>query len=317
MYTLGSLKVRLVTYAGEGTTVLTTEVKLKLHWKDLQLSIITEDLNNGAGFTISIPPKWRSITGALTYHHNGQISILLGGDNHLVFPTEMERDSRGMALCQSILTRNFIMYGSLPTSTITWEEPIFSSATNTMFVKFLVVQDLQEHFLFTTSAEDFTNPSNRDKLLKITKEKGVQDIMANTTVNTTTNKTSVVCLYKENLSESRENYYGAIKRTTALHNRIFKQPEIAAEMDKYIQGQIDNGNYDGILNLEEERKFHQLHFVAYNFVVSNTSTSTKVRMTTDSSMRTETSLSLNDVTQPAPGDVSNLRGILTRSRCHP
>ena len=205
------------------------------------------------------------------------------------------------------------MYGSLPTSTITWEEPIFSSATNTMFVKFLVVQDLQEHFLFTTSAEDFTNPSNRDKLLKITKEKGVQDIMA----NTTTNKTSVVCLYKENLSEPRENYYEAFKRTTALHNRIFKQPEIAAEMDKYIQGQIDNGNYDGILNLEEERKFHQLHFVAYNFVVSNTSTSTKVRMTTDSSMRTETSLSLNDVTQPAPGDVSNLRGILTRSRCHP
>ena len=52
MYTLGSLKVRLVTYAGEGTIVLTTEVKLKLHGKDLQLSIITEDLNNGAGFTI-------------------------------------------------------------------------------------------------------------------------------------------------------------------------------------------------------------------------------------------------------------------------
>ena len=88
-------------------------------------------------------------------------------------------------------------------------------------------------------------------------------------------------------------------------------------MDKYIQGQIDNGNYDKIFNLEEARKLHQLHFVAYNFIVSNTSTSTKVRMTTDSSMRTETGLSLNDVTQPAPGVVPNLRGILARSRCHP
>ena len=224
-----------------------------------------------------------------------------------------------MALYQSILTRNYIMYGFVSTSTITWEEPIILSATNTMFVKFLTVQDLQEHFLFTTSTEDFTNPSNRNKLLKITKEKGVQDIMANTTVDTTTNKTSVVCLYKENLPELGENYYGAIKRTTALHNRIFKQPKIAAEMDKYIQGQIDNGNYDKILNLEEERKYHQLHFVAYNFVVSSTSTrtSTKVRMTTDSSMHTETGLSLKDVTQPAPGDVPNLRRILTRSRCHP
>ena len=165
--TLGtSSKVRLVTYAGEDKTVLTNEDKLKLNWKDLRLSIITEDLNNGVGFTISILPKWRSITGASTYHHNGQISILLGGDNHLVFLTKIEQDSRGMALYQIILTRNYIMYSSVPTSTITWEEPIISSATNTMFVKFLAIQDLQEHFLLTTSAEDFTNPSNRDKLLK-------------------------------------------------------------------------------------------------------------------------------------------------------
>jgi len=88
-------------------------------------------------------------------------------------------------------------------------------------------------------------------------------------------------------------------------------------MDKYIQGQIDVGNYIELHDLEEERKIHQLHFVAYNFVVSSTSSSTKVRMTTDSSMCTESGLSLNDVTQPAPGDVPNLRGILMRSRSHP
>ena len=70
-------------------------------------------------------------------------------------------------------------------------------------------------------------------------------------------------------------------------------------MDKYIQQQIDNGNYSEI-NPEDHRKNHQLHFAAYNFVVSSTSSSTKVRMTTDSSMRTESGLSLNDVTQPAP-----------------
>ena len=35
-----------------------------------------------------------------------------------------------------------------------------------------------------------------------------------------------------------------------------------------------------------------MHFVVYNFVVSATSSSTKVRMTTDSSMKTETGLSL-------------------------
>ena len=80
-------------------------------------------------------------------------------------------------------------------------------------------------------------------------------------------------------------------------------------MDKYIQQQIDNDNYVEI-NPEDHRKLHQLHFVAYNFVVSSTSTSTKVRMTTESG------LSLNDVTRPAPGDVPSLRGILMRSRSH-
>ena len=80
-------------------------------------------------------------------------------------------------------------------------------------------------------------------------------------------------------------------------------------MDKYIQQQVDNGNYVEI-NPEDHRNDHQLHFVAYNFVVSSTSTSTKVRMTTDSSMRTESGLSLNDLTQPAPGNIPSLRGIL-------
>ena len=157
-----------------------------------------------------------------------------------------------MALYQSNLTKNYMMYGSVPANAISWDKPLVSSTTNTMFVKFLAIQDLQEHFLFTMSAEDFTNPSSRDKLLKITKEKGIQDIMANTTVNTSTNRTSISYLYKENLPELGENYHGAIKRTTALHNKISKQPEIAAEMNGYIQGQIDNGNYEEIHDLEGE-----------------------------------------------------------------
>ena len=72
-----------------------------------------------------------------------------------------------------------------------------------------------------------------------------------------------------------------------------------------MQEQIDNGNYVKI-SIKESRKNNQLHFVGYNFVVSSTSSSTKVRKTTDSSMRTESGLSLNKVTQPAPGDVPSL-----------
>ena len=49
---------------------------------------------------------------------------------------------------------------------------------------------------------------------------------------------------------------------------------------------------------------------------SSTSTSTKVKMTRISSMKTDTGLSLNKVTKAAPGDFPNLRGILNCSRCN-
>ena len=86
-------------------------------------------------------------------------------------------------------------------------------------------------------------------------------------------------------------------------------------MDKYWQEQVHNGNYIPMDPHTAKMEGHQIHFVGYNFVVSSTSSSTKVRMTTDSSMRTESGLSLNDVTKPAPGVVLKLRCILLRSRC--
>ena len=140
--------------------------------------------------------------------------------------------------------------------------------------------------------------------------------MDNTMVDPIKGKVQVNSLYKPNLPNLSENYFGATKRFHALHVRIADKPEIAAEMDKYNNQQINNGNYIEI-NPEEHRNQYQLHFVAYNFVVSSTSSSTKVRMTTDSSMRTETGLSLNNVSQLAPGNVPNMRGILLCSRCHP
>ena len=93
MYSQGtSSRVRVMTYAGEGKIILTTEVKLKLYGKMLRLSAIEEDLNNGYGFSFPTPLKWRMLTGTSTLSHSSQISILLGGDNHLFFPTEIECD---------------------------------------------------------------------------------------------------------------------------------------------------------------------------------------------------------------------------------
>ena len=108
--------------------------------------------------------------------------------------------------------------------------------------------------------------------------------MNNTFADKLNYKMSVQCLYTKNLKK---------------HVKISDNPNIAHEMDDYIREQVDNGNYIPI-NIYESRKKYQLHFVGYNFIVSATSSSTKVRMTTDSYMLSESGLSLNDITKPAP-----------------
>ena len=102
-----------MTYTGEGKVILTTEIKLRINGKILKLSSIEEDLNNGSGFSFPTPSKWTSFTKSSTSSHTGQISILLSGDNHLVFPSEVERDDHGVALYQSRLTQNYLIYGSV------------------------------------------------------------------------------------------------------------------------------------------------------------------------------------------------------------
>ena len=222
MYSQGtSSRIRVMSYTGEGKVILTTEIKLRINGKILKLSSIKEDLNNGSGFSFPTPSKWTCFTKSLTSSHTGQISILLGGDNHLVFPSEVERDDD-----QSKLTQNYLSYGSVELRTITWTEPLVSTSIKTVFIKSLSIQDLQEQLHLTVSAEKFSDPSTGEKLNQLTKEKGIQDIMNNTTVDTVNNVVSVQYLYNKNLPKFGENYYGATKRTSTLHNKIYDKPEI-------------------------------------------------------------------------------------------
>ena len=96
--------------------------------------------------------------------------------------------------------------------------------------------------------------------------------MKNTAVDPITNKTTVEILYKPNLPELGENHGGATKRVSTLHRKVYPLPMIPTELDKYIQTQIDQGNYVEI-DPEEFRGKYQLHFVAYNFIYSGTSSS--------------------------------------------
>ena len=128
-----------MTYKEEGKIILTTKIKLKLHGKILKLLAIEEDLNNGSGFSVSV-----LFTGTLTLHNTSQISILLGGDNNLFFPTEVECNPLGMVFYQSNLTQNHLVYSPVPSNAITWMDQLTSIFINTLFVKSIVIQENQE-----------------------------------------------------------------------------------------------------------------------------------------------------------------------------
>ena len=121
-------------------------------------------------------------------------------------------------------------------------EPLISNVSDTVFIKTLTVTDIQEQLLLTVSVEDFTHPTTRSKLTQLTKKRGIQAIMENMSMDTLNHQVSVKYLYKENLANLGENYYGATKRIMTLHNKIFDKPEISTEIDKYMLEQINNGN---------------------------------------------------------------------------
>ena len=111
-------------------------------------------------------------------------------------------------------------------NTITWTDPLISPSINTVFIKMLSIQDLQEQLLLTVSTEKVSDPTTHDKLNQLTKEKGIQDIMKNTPMDTVNNLVSVNYIYNENLLKLGENYYIATNRIATLHNKMNYKPEI-------------------------------------------------------------------------------------------
>ena len=104
-------KVGIIPYAGDDETILTTEIQLKLKCCTLQLYVFEDTLNNTSPFSILPPTQWRACTGGGKLSHTGRISILLGVDNFLAFPKEIDRDRSGLALFKSTLTNKHLICG--------------------------------------------------------------------------------------------------------------------------------------------------------------------------------------------------------------
>ena len=115
-------------------------------------------------------------------------------------------------LWRSILTHQPIIYGDINPELITWTDPEHKFNINTVCVQSVSMQSIQEQLLLTVSADNFSDPTNRDKLNLLSKEKGIKEIMENTVVDKDNNKVLVNYLYTEKLANLGENFFGATQR---------------------------------------------------------------------------------------------------------
>ena len=173
----------MLTYAGEGKILVTTAVKLKVNRNMLKLHAIEAE----PAFSFPSPDRWKAYTGERITSHSGKISILLGGDNHKVFPVEVERDLWSVVLYRSKLSQNHLIYGPVDAEIITWSDPEDEAYINSVCVKSLSLLKLQDQLLLTISADRFSDPTTREKLAQITKKKAIKEILANTPVDKSNN----------------------------------------------------------------------------------------------------------------------------------
>ena len=83
----------------------------------------------------------------------------------------------------------------------------------------LTIQDIQDHFLLTLTAETFTDPAALGKLVQLTKENGIQAIMENTTVDPINNQGKPQGSGRKLLRSHQEN--------KNLHTKMLDKPDIA------------------------------------------------------------------------------------------
>ena len=105
----------------------------------------------------------------------------MGGDNFLNFPTEVEHNKWGAGLFKCKFSDKFIIFGLVNPSTITWSKPV--DIVHTVRTKSLTVFDIQGQLLPNKSAEKYYDSPNHEKLSQIYKEKEIQEIITNTTLN--------------------------------------------------------------------------------------------------------------------------------------
>lgn len=111
-----------------------------------------------------------------------------------------------------------------------------------------------------------------------------------------------------NLGNSKEI---AFRRFHALERKLTKDPELKRQYHEFMEEYIKLGHMELVKDLDTSKPHY---FLPHHGVINPGSTTTKLRVVFDASMKTSTNLSLNDILHTGPSIQDDLFAILLRFR---
>lgn len=148
----------------------------------------------------------------------------------------------------------------------------------------------------------------------LTKEEQLCEDVFNSTVKRDTDGRFVVKLpVRENLVKLGDSYNSALKRFLLLERRFDRQPELYQHYNLFIN---EYYNLNHMREVTENSTDNVPYYMPHHAVIKPSSTTTKVRVVFDASMKSSSGLSLNNVLMVGPTVQSDLLSIILRLRLH-
>ena len=268
------------------------EAELTFRGMKFHVIIIPNRLEGISEASVRVPKDWQFFMLGDTLRLRGEVDLLLGQSLGRLYPDQMGSidDSK---LYRSNFTSGFMMFGAKNER---------SEVPNHVSVKkFSGLEQVSTELLKMIREEEFTTPSLKSQFEVEKKKSEVQEINNHIIINPIDNNvTGVYQYFEDKLKLLGTNEQGARGRAIKVIRTITKKPDVARAVNIYVATQKAEKKWVSVTQ-EEIQKAEQIHYVVYNFVESETSTSTKVRFVTDSSCRTESGLSLNHTVRAPPG----------------
>ena len=307
MYRLGQVRTVLCSgYSGSKSSRETVQ-DVEINYKGVKFTglVIPEKLEGMEFVEVEVPKCWRNKVGGARMRVGGEVSILAGSNLGRLYP-DQDSQFEDFKLYRSNFTGKYMMFGHMGNL-----EPLNQAIVR----KFTYTMELEARLLNMIREEDFSYPDQKSKLEEMRKQEAEADIIQNITVDEENKTMKISYLYDdEKLKKLGRNETGARRRAEKLAEKIGKNREVALEVDKYVREQLEQSKWEEIQPRELMNPTRQYHWTVYNFVVNQGSATTKVRFVTDSSSKTETGISLNEVVQQPPGKIPDMRGIIMRTR---